>query len=239
VHDKSSDVLWTRHFLEAQGYPISYYIIYQDKMSTFSLAKNGRISSSKRTKHINVKCFFVKHYFDSAEINFCFCPTEQMWANILTKPLQGVKFCQMCAFLMKCPTDYSEDPPFIAPITIESPSIIPIKPRIKLIMPSLQECVGGLSSSSKPAKAKHDRKDLLTPHRSSQKKKISWLDQPPCPSCATSTRAHHKLRRRLIPVSESNRSLIIQLLSRLSTLIGYSNTVGLQNGFSDGGPYDT
>ena len=90
-----------------------------------------------------------------------------------------------------------------------------------------------------PAKAKPGGKDLLTPHRSSQKKKISWLDQPPCPSCATSTRAHHKLRRRLIPVSESNRSLIIQLLSRLSTLIGYSNTVGLQNGFSDGGPYDT
>jgi hypothetical protein len=47
VHDKYSDVLWTRHFLEAQGYTISDNIIYQDNMSSLSLEKNGRISSSK------------------------------------------------------------------------------------------------------------------------------------------------------------------------------------------------
>ena len=55
VHDKSGDVLWTRHFLEAQGYTISENIIFQDNMSTLSLKKNGRISSSKRTKHIKAK----------------------------------------------------------------------------------------------------------------------------------------------------------------------------------------
>ena len=47
VHDKSSDVLWTRHFLEAQGYTISENIIFQDNMSALSLEKNGQISSSK------------------------------------------------------------------------------------------------------------------------------------------------------------------------------------------------
>jgi hypothetical protein len=128
VHDKSSDVLWTLHFLEAQGYTISDNIIYQDNMSSLTLEKNGRISSSKQNKHIKVKYLFIKHYYDFGEINLRFCPTEQMWADILTKPLQGVKFCQMRAFLMNCPTDYSEDPPFIAPFTIESPSIIPLKP---------------------------------------------------------------------------------------------------------------
>ena len=199
VHDKYSDVLWTRHFLEAQGYTISDNIIYQDNMSSLSLEKNGRISSSKRTKHIKAKYFFIKHYYDSGEINLRFCPTEQMWADILTKPLQGVKFCQMRAFLMNCPTDYSEDPPFIAPITIESSPIIPMKPRIKLITPSPRECIEGSSSSSNPAKVKPGGKDLLIPHRSSQKKKISWSDQPLCPSSATS---HHKLRCRLIPVAE-------------------------------------
>ncbi len=184
------------------GLHISDIIIYQDNMSSLSVEKNGCISSSKRTKHIKAKYFFIKHYYDSGEINLCFCPTEQMWADILTKPLQGVKFCQMHAFLMNCPTDYSKDPPFIAPITIESPSIIPMKPWLKLITPSPQERVGGSSFSSKPAKAKSGGKDLLTPHRSSQKKKILWLDQPPCPSCATSTHVHHKLHRRLIPVSK-------------------------------------
>jgi hypothetical protein len=55
LHDKASDVLWTRYFLEAQGYTISSNIVYQDNMSTLSLAKNGYVSSSKRTKHIKAK----------------------------------------------------------------------------------------------------------------------------------------------------------------------------------------
>ena len=32
-----------------------------------------------------------------------------MWADVLTKPLQGAKFRLMRAFLMNCPLDYSED----------------------------------------------------------------------------------------------------------------------------------
>ena len=59
LHDKVSDTLWTRQFLEAQGYNITSNVIYQDNMSTLSLAKNGYVSSSKRTKHIKVKYLFV------------------------------------------------------------------------------------------------------------------------------------------------------------------------------------
>jgi hypothetical protein len=62
VHDKSGDILWTRHFLEAQGYTINENIIFQDNMSTLSLKKNGHTSSSKRTKHIKAKYFFIQHY---------------------------------------------------------------------------------------------------------------------------------------------------------------------------------
>ena len=202
VHDKSSDVLWTRHFLEAQGYTISENIIYQDNMSSLSLEKNGRISSSKRTKHIKAKYFFIKHYYDSGEINLRFCPTEQMWADILTKPLQGVKFRQMRAFLMNCPTDYSEDPPFIPPIKVESQSINPMKTRIKSITPSPWECVEVTSTSLTPITSSPGGKDLLIPHRSSKKKKVSWSDQPPRPSSTTLAHGHHKVRRRLIPVAE-------------------------------------
>ena len=32
-----------------------------------------------------------------------------MWADVLTKPLEGAKFRLMRAFLMNCPIDYSED----------------------------------------------------------------------------------------------------------------------------------
>ncbi len=76
---------------------------YQDYMSTFLLAKNGRVLSSKRTKHIKAKFFFIKHYHHSGKIDLQYCPTDNMWADILTKPLQGSKFWVMGAFLMNFP----------------------------------------------------------------------------------------------------------------------------------------
>jgi hypothetical protein len=110
MYDKSGDILWTRHFLEAQGYTISANIVYQDNMSTLSLKINGRVSSSKRTKHIKAKYFFIQHYYQSGAINLKYCPSNNMWADILTKPLQGHRFCQLHAVPMNCPINYLEDP---------------------------------------------------------------------------------------------------------------------------------
>jgi hypothetical protein len=78
-------------------------------MSSLSLEKNGRISSSKQTKHIKAKYFLVKNYYVSREINLSYCPTDVMWANVLTKPLQGQKFRDMRAFLQNCPRDYADN----------------------------------------------------------------------------------------------------------------------------------
>jgi hypothetical protein len=77
LHDKSSDVLWMRYFLEAQGYTISSNIVYHDNMSTLLLAKNGYVSSSKRTKHIKVKYFFIRHYHNAQELELRYCPTSE------------------------------------------------------------------------------------------------------------------------------------------------------------------
>jgi hypothetical protein len=71
---------------------ISSNIVYQDNMSTLLLAKNGYVSSSKHTKHIKAKYFFIRHYNNAQELYLRYCPTEQMWADVLTKPLQGSKF---------------------------------------------------------------------------------------------------------------------------------------------------
>ncbi len=87
VHDKLPDIIWTRYFVECQGYNIDEYIVFQDNMSSLSLEKNGRISSSKRMKHIKAKYFLIKDYYDSGEIDLGYCPTDVMWANVLTKPL--------------------------------------------------------------------------------------------------------------------------------------------------------
>ena len=82
-------------------------------MSTLSLAKNGYVSSSKQTKHIKAKKIFIRHYHNAKELELRYCPTKQMWADVLTKPLQGSKFQQMHAFLVNFPIDYAEDIQFL------------------------------------------------------------------------------------------------------------------------------
>jgi hypothetical protein len=109
VHDKLPDIIWTRYFVECQGYDIDEDIVYQDNMSSLSLEKNGRISSSKRTKHIKAKYFLIKDYYNSGEIDLRYCPTDVMWADVLTKPLQGQKFRDMRAFLQNCPRDFDNN----------------------------------------------------------------------------------------------------------------------------------
>ena len=54
LQDKLPDFIWMRHF-ECQGYDINEYIIFQDNMSSPSLEKNGRVSSSGQTKHVKAK----------------------------------------------------------------------------------------------------------------------------------------------------------------------------------------
>jgi hypothetical protein len=109
LHEKLPDIVWTRYFVECQGYNIEEYIVFQDNMSSLSLEKNGRISSSKWTKHIKAKYFLVKNYYNSGEIDLRYCPTDVMWVDVLTKPLQGQKFRDMQAFLHNCPRDYDDD----------------------------------------------------------------------------------------------------------------------------------
>jgi hypothetical protein len=86
--DILTDIIWMHYFVECQGYNINKYIVFQDNMSALLLEKNGRMLSSQRTKHIKAKYFFIKDYYDAGVIDVEFCPTNQMWADIPTKPLQ-------------------------------------------------------------------------------------------------------------------------------------------------------
>jgi hypothetical protein len=78
-------------------------------MSALSLEKNERNSSSKRTKHIKAKFFLIKDYYKAREIDVRYCPADVMWADVLTKPLQGQKFRDMHAFLLNCSRNYDDN----------------------------------------------------------------------------------------------------------------------------------
>ena len=86
------EMLWSLHFMQAQGYEVECVGLYQDNISTQLLIKNGKMSSGKKTKHVKAKLFFIKDRVDEGEIKVMDCPTEEMWADVMTKPLQGNAF---------------------------------------------------------------------------------------------------------------------------------------------------
>jgi hypothetical protein len=53
-------------------------ILYQDNKFTIQVANNGRWSSSKRTKHIKSRYFYVKDKIDDWELSIEWAPTDKM-----------------------------------------------------------------------------------------------------------------------------------------------------------------
>ena len=78
--------------MESQGYKIKKNILYQDNKSTILLEKNGKRSSSKRTRAVNIRYFFLTDQIEKGNLTVEYCPTAEMIGDFFTKPLQGAKF---------------------------------------------------------------------------------------------------------------------------------------------------
>ena len=59
VDYKISKILWSKKFIEYQGFKVKLNVIYQDNTSMMKLAQNGKASSGKRTRHFDIKMFYV------------------------------------------------------------------------------------------------------------------------------------------------------------------------------------
>jgi hypothetical protein len=51
--------LWARLFMKAQGFAVRNNILYQDNKSAMLLETNGQASSSKCTRHIEIRYYYV------------------------------------------------------------------------------------------------------------------------------------------------------------------------------------
>ena len=89
--DAAGPLLWTRRFLECQGYNKDH-ILYQDNQSAILLESNGRKSAGKRSRHINIRYFFITDMKEKGLISIKYCPTDDMLGDFMTKPLHGSKF---------------------------------------------------------------------------------------------------------------------------------------------------
>ena len=94
-------MMWCKYFTEAQWYTIENDILYQDNTSTILLAKNGRMSAGKNSKRSTSRTtFLITDRVAQEELTVQHKGTEEMWANVNMKPLQGTKFRVIRAHVM-------------------------------------------------------------------------------------------------------------------------------------------
>ena len=91
ISDALPQIVWMKHFLEAQGYNPEPAHIWEDNMSTICLAKTGR-KCSERSRHIQIRYFWIYDYLTNGEVTIQHLHTDKMIADHFTKPLQGAKF---------------------------------------------------------------------------------------------------------------------------------------------------
>ena len=89
VDDAATKILWTKQFMEAQGYRIDRNVLYQDNKSTILLLENGKQSAGKRSRALNIRYFFIHDQKEKGNIDVEYCPTmslllilAQLWTQI-------------------------------------------------------------------------------------------------------------------------------------------------------------
>jgi hypothetical protein len=86
--------------MEAQGYQVQDNILFQDNKSSILLGKNGKDLSSKHTKQLNIRYFFItdciniRYFFitdciNKGDVSLVWCPAGDMIGDFMNKPLQG------------------------------------------------------------------------------------------------------------------------------------------------------
>jgi hypothetical protein len=77
-------ILWTKLFLEAQGYDVEKNIVYQDNKSAILLETNGgKKSSGKQTRALNIRCFFITDQVEKGNAQIEHCRTDNMVSDFL------------------------------------------------------------------------------------------------------------------------------------------------------------
>ena len=104
------------------------------------LARNGRCSSSKQTRHIEVQYYFITDHIDRDRVRVSYCPTGDMLADYFSKPLQGSLFRKFHNLILNIST----------------------KDELK-VWPGEQECVGTNSEDTNMTSPKEEQ-SVMTVH---------------------------------------------------------------------------
>ena len=91
--DCLGQTIWTMNFLECQGFKVWRNYYYQDNESAIRLEKNRIQSAGKRSRHIDIRFFFIKDQIKKATYTYCTAP-QKICLRIFSASL----FKEPCSF---------------------------------------------------------------------------------------------------------------------------------------------
>ena len=98
LSDACSEIAWLtslqREICYGQTAPVP---LVSDNQGGIFLSVNP--AHDRRLKHVDIRYHFIREYVESQRVNIVYISTDEMLADILTKPLGRVKFEAFCAKL--------------------------------------------------------------------------------------------------------------------------------------------
>ena len=91
LSDSAAQAIHLKNFVAEQGYSVGPVVIYQDNLSCMALMKRGG-PGSERSRHINIRHYWGAERVADGDVVIEHLSTELMYANMLTKPVQGAQF---------------------------------------------------------------------------------------------------------------------------------------------------
>ena len=103
LSDKLSGVVFVKSFLLSQGIPVKSCTIYQDNQPNISwITSTAEVYLKKfRNKYMRIRRNLVKQAIDNDEFELQYLPTEDMLADILTKPIVGSRFSKLSQDILR------------------------------------------------------------------------------------------------------------------------------------------
>ena len=87
----TQEVVWLRRLLvDLKSTSNGPTVIMEDNQGAIAIARNP--TAHARTKHIDIRYHFIREAVQKGTINLCYCPTNEMIADLLTKPLPRGQF---------------------------------------------------------------------------------------------------------------------------------------------------
>jgi hypothetical protein len=84
----AAQAIHLRKCVAKQGHSVGLVVIYQYNLSCMALMKRGGLGS-ERFRHINIRNFWVAEKVADGVVVIEHLSTDMMYANALTKPVQG------------------------------------------------------------------------------------------------------------------------------------------------------